>query len=74
MTSSNDFLQAFARSSQSASDPGFAVILAFDYYDGPEHGLALYQSGHGVRFSSRTIAPSPPGTRRGMQRTTAYSN
>jgi hypothetical protein len=26
--------------------------VAFDYYDGPEHGLALYPSGDGVRFSS----------------------
>jgi hypothetical protein len=51
MTSSSEYLFAFARA-RSASDPKFAVIVAFDYYDGPEHGLALYHSGHGVRFSS----------------------
>jgi hypothetical protein len=33
-------------------DPGFEAILAFDYYDGPEHGLALYPSGDAVRFAS----------------------
>lgn len=52
MSSSSESLHEFARGSGSASDPGFAVILAFDYYDGPEHGLALYPSGEGVRFSS----------------------
>lgn len=52
MRSSSELLQEFARISGSAGDPGFVVILAFDYYDGPEHGLALYPSGHGVRFSS----------------------
>lgn len=30
----------------------FSLILAFDYYDGPEIGLALLDSGRGVRFSS----------------------
>lgn len=52
MSSSSESLHEFARGSGSASDPGFTVILAFDYYDGPEHGLALYPSGEGVRFSS----------------------
>ena len=52
MNSSNDQLQKLARTPGSAGDPGFAVIVAFDYYDGPEHGLALYPSGDGVRFSS----------------------
>jgi len=33
-------------------DPGFAVIVAFDFYDGPERGLAVYSSGEGVRFLS----------------------
>ena len=33
-------------------DPGFAVIIAFDFYDGPERGLAVYPSGKGVRFWS----------------------
>lgn len=52
MSSSNELLHEFARVSGLARDPGFEVILAFDYYDGPEHGLALYPSGDGVRFSS----------------------
>ena len=52
MSSSSELLHEFARVSRSAGDPGFAVILAFDYYDGPEHGLALFPSGEGVRFSS----------------------
>lgn len=45
-------LQRLARMPGPADDPGFAVIVAFDYCDGPEHGLALYPSGDGVRFSS----------------------
>ncbi len=52
MNSSNELLQRLARTPGSAGDPGFEVIVAFDYYDGPEHGLALYPSGDGVRFSS----------------------
>lgn len=52
MSSSSESLHEFARGSGSASDLGFTVILVFDYYDGPEHGLALYPSGEGVRFSS----------------------
>jgi hypothetical protein len=52
MSSSNDLLTEFARISTAARDPGFVVVVAFDYYDGPEHGLALYPSGEGVRFAS----------------------
>jgi hypothetical protein len=52
MTSSSRLLKEFARICGPAGDPGFTLILAFDYYDGPEHGLALYPSGCGVRFSS----------------------
>ena len=33
-------------------DPGFALIIAFDYYDGPERGLAVFPSGSAVRFLS----------------------
>jgi hypothetical protein len=33
-------------------DLNFEVVIAFDYYDGPESGLALYASGEGIRFSS----------------------
>lgn len=32
--------------------PKFALIVAFDYYDGPESGLAVSTTGAGVRFSS----------------------
>jgi hypothetical protein len=52
MNSSSELLQKLAQISGSANDPGFEVIVAFDYHDGPEHGLALYASGDGVRFSS----------------------
>jgi hypothetical protein len=52
MNSSNDLLKEFAGALEGARDPGFAVIVAFDYYDGPERGLALYPSGEGVRFAS----------------------
>jgi hypothetical protein len=52
MNSSNDFLQEFAGAFGGARDPGFAVVVAFDYYDGPERGLALCPSGEGVRFAS----------------------
>lgn len=52
MNSSSELLQNLARTPGSDGVPGFEVIVAFDYYDGPEHGLALYPSGEGVRFSS----------------------
>jgi len=52
MISSSEQLQKLAQTFSAAADPGFDVIVAFDYYDGPEHGLALYPSGDGVRFSS----------------------
>lgn len=52
MNSSSDLLRQFAQAPGANHDPGFAVIVAFDYYDGPERGVALYSSGEGVRFSS----------------------
>ena len=52
MNSSNDLLREFAHAVGVDRDPGFAVIVAFEYYDGPERGVALYSSGAGVRFSS----------------------
>ena len=52
MNSSSDLLREFTQAPGVTRDPGFAVILAFEYYDGPERGLALYPSGDGVRFSS----------------------
>jgi hypothetical protein len=33
-------------------DCDFSLVVAFDYYDGPESGLALFSSGVGVRFLS----------------------
>jgi len=30
----------------------FQVVIAFDYYDGPESGLAIDAAGKGIRFSS----------------------
>jgi len=33
-------------------NPSFEAIIAFNYYDGPESGLAVYSSGEGIRFSS----------------------
>lgn len=41
----------FFSSACSLRDPGFGQILAFDFYDGPEHGLAVFPSGEGLRFS-----------------------
>jgi hypothetical protein len=52
MNSSSDLLRELANAVGTDHDPGFAVIVAFDYYDGPERGVALYSSGKGVRFSS----------------------
>lgn len=52
MNSSNNQLANLSSEHGSKHDPGFALIVAFDYYDGPERGLALYPSGEGVKFSS----------------------
>ena len=52
MNSSSESLQRLGRAIGLSDAPGFEVIVAFDYYDGPEHGLALFPSGDGVRFSS----------------------
>jgi hypothetical protein len=53
MTSSNNLLSDFAKAGRGKDrNPGFEVIIAFEYYDGPERGLAIYPSGEGVRFSS----------------------
>lgn len=38
--------------SHTRRETGYEVVVAFDYYDGPERGLALFPSGEGVRFSS----------------------
>lgn len=52
MNSSNRLLHDFSSTSGMRGDPGFVLIVAFDYYDGPEKGFALFPSGVGVRFSS----------------------
>jgi len=52
MNSSSERLEAFAKEcSDQARDPGFGVIVAFEYHDGPESGVAVYPSGAGVYFS-----------------------
>ena len=35
-----------------ADKMNFEVVVAFDYYDGPESGLAISSSGEGIRFNS----------------------
>lgn len=52
MNSSNDLLRKFTQAVGGDHDPGFALLVAFEYYDGPERGVALYSSDEGVRFSS----------------------
>lgn len=52
MNSSNELLGEIARTPGAARDPGLTVVVAFDFYDGPESGLALCSSGAGVRFKS----------------------
>jgi hypothetical protein len=52
MDSSSDLLRQFSHASAATPSPGFVVVVAFEYYDGPERGLALYSSGEGVRFTS----------------------
>jgi hypothetical protein len=51
MTSSSGLLLSFA-SLTYAVVPDFSAVVAFDYYDGPEKGLAIFQSGMGVRFDA----------------------
>jgi hypothetical protein len=52
MISSNKQLDSLSAVLEVRLDPGFATVVAFDYYDGPEKGFALFPSGAGVRFSS----------------------
>ena len=52
MISSNKQLDDLSVALEIRRDPGFALVVAFDYYDGPEKGFALFPSGAGVRFSS----------------------
>lgn len=42
---------SFFSSVASLCDPGFTRILAFEFYDGPEFGLAVFSSGEALRFS-----------------------
>jgi len=46
-------------------DPGFALVIAFSYYDGPESGLAIYPNGDGVRFI--TLSDSRSGLYRSFK-------
>lgn len=46
-------------------DSKFEVVIAFEYYDGPESGLAVYTSGQGVRFSS--VGDSESRLQRGFE-------
>lgn len=39
-------------------DPNFSRVVAFEYYDGPERGIALYPDGEGVRFVSLGDSPT----------------
>jgi len=58
MTSSNSHrLDRLSRAVGDRYGPGFAVIISFDFYDGPESGLAVYPSGKGIRFSSLGDSP-----------------
>src|SRR5262245_53371827 len=52
MNSSNDQLGDVAAAPGRKVDPGFTLVVAFTYYDGPEEGLALFPSGQGVKFFS----------------------
>ena len=51
MISSNKQLHDLSCTLGLRHDPGFVLIVAFEYYDGPEKGFALFPSGAGVRFS-----------------------
>lgn len=33
-------------------DPGFQLVVALEFYDGPEYGVAILPNGEGVRFTS----------------------
>jgi hypothetical protein len=50
MHSASDRLGELARMT-GRHRPEFDRVIAFDFYDGPENGLALYDSGHAVRFA-----------------------
>ena len=50
--SSNSLLQQLAARNSRFCDPGFKLIIAFDFYDGAECGLAIFPDGQGVRFRS----------------------
>lgn len=51
MKSSSDHLEALARET-AEQDTGFRLVVAFEYYDGPERGVAILGSGEAVRFES----------------------
>ena len=51
MPSSSKLLQDLADRAD-WRDPGFALVLPFEYYDGPEFALGLFPSGEAVRIES----------------------
>lgn len=52
MSLSENSLDDLFKANASTQNPGFSAIVSFDYYDGPESGLAIYPQGNGVRFFS----------------------
>ena len=52
MNSSDKLLSNIAHVRGASRDPGFETVVAFEFYDGPESGLAVFASGAGVRFNS----------------------
>ena len=48
--SSSNFQESLLAPISSRRNPGFALVVAFGYYDGVESGLAIYPNGNGVRF------------------------
>jgi hypothetical protein len=45
-------IQSFERCILGGGNPEFDLVVALDYYDGPERGVALYSTGAALRFST----------------------
>lgn len=52
MTNANDQMDNLTASISAKHAPGFSLVIAFQYYDGPEFGLSVYPNGTGLRFTS----------------------
>ncbi|WP_171089699.1 hypothetical protein [Usitatibacter rugosus] len=50
MISSSSHPSQVERGEKFKGDPGFSLVVGFDYYDGPEDGLGVFPSGVGMRF------------------------